>query len=158
MAQKIKRSAFVSQCLLNMLYIFAPYISTVSILYVYFHIRTNSFQFSTLFFVAVFGSRRCKGQDDNCVCANTHFCETRFFVFSHPTERDRGSFTPTMSVTHHEACLSPVQYIWMNRLQSHTPTPALYFCNIHFICMPDVLSKFHYGSSSLGLSHVSLIR
>lgn len=98
-----------------------------------------------------------RGQGDNCVCANTQFCETQFFVFFHPTEWDRGSFTPVESVTHHEAGQSPVQYIWKTRFQSHTTTLALHFWNIH-LCKPDVFSIFSYSSSSPGLGCVSLIR
>lgn len=53
----------------------------------------------------------------------------------HPTERDRGAFTPAESLTQHEACPAPVQYIWTNRFQSRAATTALYFCSIHSICM-----------------------
>lgn len=58
-------------------------------------------------------------------------------------DRERSSFTPTESVTHHEACLSPLQYIWYGQISESDGHSEL-FCNIHFICMPDVLSIFHY--------------
>lgn len=101
-----------------------------------------------------------------CGCIRTRrrlcMCESTLlwvFTLCSPTPlREIEALSHQLRAWHTRRPVSPGQYIWMNRFQSHIATPALYFWNIHFICMPDVLSVFHYGSSCSGLGHICLIR
>lgn len=71
-------------------------------------------------------------------------------MFSHPTEGQRGR--PAESVTHHEACLSAVPYIGMNRFsKSHTHSGSVLVQASTSHARLEVPSIFHHG-------HVSLIR
>ena len=92
-----------------------------------------------VFFAETLGNRgRIRTRRRLCTCEHTLLW---YFVFSHPTERDRGSFTPAESVTRHEACLSLCSiHLGEQTSQSHSQLQLctfFFFCNIHFICMPD---------------------
>lgn len=63
-----------------------------------------------------------------CTCEHTLLW---YFVFSHPTERDGGSFTPAESVTRHEACLSLCSiHLGEQTSQSHS---QLQLCTFFFL-------------------------
>lgn len=79
-------------------------------------------------------------------------------MFSHPTEKERERLFHTNWERDTPWGLSVSCSIHLGWPDFKVRRPLRLFCNIHFICMPDVLSIFHYGSSSSQLSHVSLIR
>lgn len=65
-----------------------------------------------------------------CTCEHTLLW---YFVFSHPTERDGGSFTPAESVTRHEACLSLCSiHLGEQTSQSHS---QLQLCTFFFFAI-----------------------